>query len=1039
MATALVSAHFPAPLNLKKEGLWLVKEDHCSTQEQGFKQHGNRSLGQEPLCKQFRQLRYEETTGPREALSRLRELCRLWLKPETHTKEQILELLVLDQFLTILPEELQARVQEHHLESGEDVVIVLEDLQPELGETGQHMDPDQAKKQKMHVEETVPLKAEQEQQVQPKRDVPKPGKETGGETRIENGKLVVETDSCGGVESSQKICESTDAHYKDSNLERQQAKPQAKTDYKCSKCPTSESGDKLVRVKEEDPTWEKMCSSRERCSHTQELCRLHFRCFCYQKVTGPREALAQLRELCHQWLRPETHTKEQILELLVLEQFLTILPEELQTWVQAYHLESGEDVVTALENLEKDTGDTRQQASVYTQGKDMSLQLAESQGTSLECQSLQLLPKITILKCEPSDLPQKNPQEVSGPALQGTAPLQEENPRDKVEVPESNSASSQTSVKTEEAAAQVLVPGEWPPLSVAQRNYCGNSAQEKITDFSLMTEEVVTKDGLFNAKQETSEETERGSEAPGIPNRDWAPQVPCSTPVPTERTVAHLNTLKDRHPGDLWARMHISSLEYAAGDITRKGRKKDKARVSELLQGLAFSGDSDVEEDNKSETQPAPKKLKMSNDPEKNWTKRDIKPNFPSWSALDSGLLNLKNEKLNPVEFFELFFDDETFNLIVNETNNYASQKNVNLEVTVQEMRCVFGILLLSGFVRRPRRGMYWEISDADQNLVGNAIRRDRFELIFSYLHFADNSHLDQKDKFTKLRPFIKQMNRNFLLYAPLEEYYCFDKTMCECFDSDQFLNGKPIRIGYKIWCGTTTQGYLVWFEPYQEESTMIAEKDLNLGLGENLVMNFANVLLERGQYPYHLCFDSFFTSVKLVSALKKKGVRATGTIRENRTEKCPLMNAEHMKKMKKGYFDFHVEENDEIILCRWHGDGIISLCSNAVGIEPVNNVSCFANDDEITQIIQPSIVKLYDECREGVTKMDQIISKYRVKIRSKKWYSVLVSYIIDVAMNNAWQLHRACNPGTSLDLLDFRRYVAHFYLEQKANLSGEL
>ncbi|XP_039723144.1 piggyBac transposable element-derived protein 1 isoform X2 [Pteropus medius] len=588
------------------------------------------------------------------------------------------------------------------------------------------------------------------------------------------------------------------------------------------------------------------------------------------------------------------------------------------------------------------------------------------------------------------------------------------------------------SVKTEEAAAQALVPEQWPHLRLAQRNLCGDSASEKVTSLSQMTEGVVTKDGLFNTKQETCEEMDRGAKALGVCSRDC--EVPC-TPVPTERTGAHSNTLKDHHPSDLWARMHISSLEYAAGDITRKGRKKDKARVSELLQGLAFSGDSDIE-DNEPETQPAPKRPKASVVSEKKWTRRDIKPNFPSWSVLDYGLLNLKSEKLNPVELFELFFDDETFSLIVNETNNYASQKNVNLEVTVQEMRCVFGVLLLSGIVRRPRRGMYWEIPDADQNQVRDAIRRDRFESIFSYLHFADNSHLDPKDKFTKLRPLIKQMNKNFLLYAPLEEYYCFDKTMCECFDSDQFLNGNPIRIGYKIWCGTTTQGYLVWFEPYQEELTMVADKDLDLGLGGNLVMNFADILLERGQYPYYLCFGSFFTSVKLVSALKKKGVRATGTIRENRTEKCPLMNAEHMKKMKKGYFDFRVEENDEIILCRWRGDGIISLCSNAVGIEPVSEISCSADDEEIFLISQPSIVKLYDECREGVAKMDEIISKYRVRIRSKKWYSVLVSYMIDGAMNNAWQLHRACNPGASLDLLDFRRYVARFYLERNANLS---
>ncbi|XP_006902704.1 PREDICTED: piggyBac transposable element-derived protein 1 [Elephantulus edwardii] len=788
----------------------------------------------------------------------------------------------------------------------------------------------------------------------------------------------------------------------------------------------------LVKVKEENPTLEQTYALQESSPHTQERCRLHFRKFCYHEASGPREALAQLRELCHQWLRPEVHTKEQILELLVLEQLLTILPKELQTYMQIYHLESGEEAVTALENLETEHGDTGQQASVYIKEQDMHLAVNEHQGDSSEQQHLQLLPGTTILKCE---LPDLHFQEVSGPAPQRPAPFEEENPGDKAAVFVCNPVRSQTLVKTEETASQAHVPQEWPQQGLAQRNLCENSAQEKITNLSLMTEEVVSKDGLFSAKEEPSEEMNPGGEISGVPNRNCVPQFSCSPSVPPERTVAHLNTLKTCHPGDLWARMHISSLEYAAGDITRKGRKKDKARVSELLQGLAFSGDSDVEED-ELETQPTQKKFKQSSVPEKKWAKRDLKPSFPSWSALDSGLLNLKNEKLNPVELFELFFDDYTFNLIVKETNNYAFQKNVNLEVTVQEMKCVFGILLLSGFVRRPRRDMYWEISDADQNLVRDAIRRDRFELIFSNLHFADNNHLDQQDKFTKLRPLIKQLNKNFLLYAPLEEHYCFDKSMCECFDTDQFLNGKPIRIGYKIWCGTTTQGYLVWFEPYQEESTVKVDKDLELGVGGNLVMSFADALLGKGQYPYHLCFDSFYTSVKLVSALKKRGLRATGAIRENKIEKNPLMNAEHMKKMKKGSFDFRVEENDEIMLCSWHGDGVISLCSNAVGIEPVNEISFFAAAAaaEILQISQPSIVKVYDECKGGVTKMDKIISKYRVRIRSKKWYLILVSYMIDVAMSNAWQLHRVCNPGASLDLLDFRRCVAHFYLEHNAN-----
>ncbi|XP_043832052.1 zinc finger protein 2 homolog [Dromiciops gliroides] len=82
-----------------------------------------------------------------------------------------------------------------------------------------------------------------------------------------------------------------------------------------------------------------------------EASRRNFRCFPYPEKTGPREAVNQLWELCLQWLRPESHTKEQILELLVLEQFLTILPSEIRIWVKSQHPENIEEVVTLVEDL----------------------------------------------------------------------------------------------------------------------------------------------------------------------------------------------------------------------------------------------------------------------------------------------------------------------------------------------------------------------------------------------------------------------------------------------------------------------------------------------------------------------------------------------------------------------------------------------------------------------------------------------------------------------------------------------------------------
>lgn len=112
----------------------------------------------------------------------------------------------------------------------------------------------------------------------------------------------------------------------------------------------------IVKVEEDSPGGRE--SDRPGDCQDSETCREHFRRFCYQDVGGPEEALSRLRELCRRWLRPEVHSKEQILELLVLEQFLTILPPELQAWVRKHCPESGEEAAAIVRAFQRALGET---------------------------------------------------------------------------------------------------------------------------------------------------------------------------------------------------------------------------------------------------------------------------------------------------------------------------------------------------------------------------------------------------------------------------------------------------------------------------------------------------------------------------------------------------------------------------------------------------------------------------------------------------------------------------------------------------------
>ncbi|KAM9004705.1 zinc finger protein 24 isoform X1 [Sarcophilus harrisii] len=237
----------------EQDRIFIVKmeeeEIHNCEQEPSF--HWNNCYSPETFRQRFRQFGYQDSPGPREALSQLREFCHLWLRPEMHTKEQILELLVLEQFLAILPKELQTLVQKHHPENGEEAVTVLEDLEREIDGPGEQVSFCQ-----QNQEEMILQGADQESlslQVQPMVNQLKWAswelhalRRSGDDTTVENVELAPkqlssDVESHGSIPGTlnmnvpqilkfRETCES------DGRFKRRQGNPSRKKQYKCDEC-----------------------------------------------------------------------------------------------------------------------------------------------------------------------------------------------------------------------------------------------------------------------------------------------------------------------------------------------------------------------------------------------------------------------------------------------------------------------------------------------------------------------------------------------------------------------------------------------------------------------------------------------------------------------------------------------------------------------------------------------------------------------------------------------------------------------------------
>ncbi|KAJ4425449.1 hypothetical protein ANN_28065 [Periplaneta americana] len=232
------------------------------------------------------------------------------------------------------------------------------------------------------------------------------------------------------------------------------------------------------------------------------------------------------------------------------------------------------------------------------------------------------------------------------------------------------------------------------------------------------------------------------------------------------------------------------------------------------------------------------------------------------------------------VDIFEEFFSDKDLEMVINQSEIYANQKNrPGFSISKEELKAFVGILLLSSYHKLPQEDMYWEHAPD----VGDEMM-------------------------------VRYYGRH---------------------PAKMFMRGKPIKFGYKIWCLCSSNGYLYNFSPY------CGRTDTQAGpFGLREISELTSIIPADKTQQIKLFFDNFFTSVDALTVLKARNIKATGTMRDNRTSKCPVMSTKDIeKKEQREFCDFRFDTTNEILILKCKDNKVVTVGTNVCTVEPFNYV----------------------------------------------------------------------------------------------------
>lgn len=374
-----------------------------------------------------------------------------------------------------------------------------------------------------------------------------------------------------------------------------------------------------------------------------------------------------------------------------------------------------------------------------------------------------------------------------------------------------------------------------------------------------------------------------------------------------------------------------------------------------------------------------------------------------------------------PLDYFNLLFDDHFFQLVVENTNSYAVEILVNStsdqsritrwkDVTKEEFRTFLGLFFHMGTIKINRINDYWRTHYLF-NLPSFAkfMSRNRFLLILRALHFNDNSV--DGNQLSKITPLVTFFNSKMAqIYYPQKEL-AIDESMVQWsgrLSFRQYMKGKRHKYGIKLYCLAEPKGMTQKIHVYGGSS------DATVG-GKNHVQKVVHTLLEGKKGIGHSVYmDNFYNSVELSERLLAEKTYITGTLRPKRIGNPTEVIS---KKLRKGE-TYCLYSNQGLCVSKWMDNKEVLTISTEHSGEMVETVS-----KKQQRKFKPQTIAEYNKFMGGIDNGDQMMSYYACLHKTLRWYKKLGLHIFQMMFINSYYLYNKYG-SRKMNLYDFRLVV---------------